>query len=95
MNNEERDAVLESLADTLVKTRAELDALRIVTQAMLQALTAKGDLEPLLVAALHNCINADTAISLGSQMSDPLLADRTNWLKRLIPAPIAQKLQLP
>lgn len=97
MENEELAArlqqmenVMASLATTLAATRAELDGLRLVTQAALGALgdTREGQvLLPLSVAAV---MEADTAHTLNTLIPEEMLAQRRDWMWRLLPQRTAQ-----
>lgn len=78
---------LDSLADTMSKTRDELDALRIVTQAAVATLCARPDLQPVFMAALSGAIEGDAAIALNSPMTDAQLERRAEWIARLVPQP--------
>ena len=83
----EDQKVLYSLADTMSKTRDELDALRIVTQAAIATLCARPELRPVFMAALSGAIEGDAAIALNSQMTDAQLERRAKWIARLVPKP--------
>lgn len=78
---------LDSLADTMSKTRDELDALQIVTQAAVATLCARPDLQPVFMAALSGAIEGDAAIALNSPMTDAQLERRAEWIARLVPQP--------
>ena len=83
----EDQKVLYSLADTMAKTRDELDALRLVTQAAVATLRTRPELQPVFMAALSAAIEADTAMSLNSPMTDAQLERRAAWIARLVPQP--------
>ena len=83
MNEQAR--VIEQLADTLLKTRLELDAMRQVVIA----LAASAARDPAHLAAFRSelalAMERDTAIVLGTSLSDESLAKRREWIARLVP----------
>ena len=83
----EDQKVLYSLADTMAKTRDELDALRLVTQAAVATLRTRPELQPVFMAALSAAIEADAAMSLNSPMTDAQLERRAAWIALLVPQP--------
>lgn len=68
--NDEGRLVLHSLAETMAKTRDEIDALRLVVQAAAATLNARPDTQPVFAAALNAAIEADAAMALNSPMTD-------------------------
>lgn len=85
MNNEE---VLASLANTLMQTRAELDAIRTIMIGALAVLAKNPEMQADLASSIRSAIDSDSAISLNTQMPDALLDQRMEWMKRLTPQPI-------
>lgn len=87
--------ILYSLAKTMAETRAELDALRTVSIGVISVLAARPENVPLLVNAVRACIEADTATTLASNMTDEMLKMRSDWFERLLPAHIWNQVKLP
>ncbi|MFZ6761035.1 hypothetical protein ACO0K9_27860 [Undibacterium sp. Ji50W] len=81
--------VLYSLAQTMEMTRAELDGMRIVCQGVLNALATDSNNVPVLVAAINSCIEGDMAVAIASPMTDAMLQQRIDWVKRLLPPQVA------
>lgn len=86
--------ILYSLADTLEKTRNELDALRLIAIATVATLTAQNGASNVFVAAMNAVIESDVISSLNSPMSDDQLARRAQRIKQLLPPHVVQQLAL-
>ena len=86
--------ILYSLADTLEKTRNELDALRLIAIATAATLTAQNGASNAFVAAMNTVIESDVISSLNSPMSDDQLAMRAQRIKQLLPPHVVQQLAL-
>ncbi|MEN9887047.1 MAG: hypothetical protein RL758_1625 [Pseudomonadota bacterium] len=85
MNSAEKDrATLYSLADTMSKTRDELDGMRLVVQALSATMNARPELRPIFAAELQTAIDKDAATSLNSLMTDAQLERRAAWITRLV-----------
>lgn len=87
---QEYEQIVESLADTLVKTRAELDALRTLFIAVISEAAEDPSRAERLGQAIRRAIDGDAAVALNSQMSDALLLQREQWIQRLTPPQIRQ-----
>lgn len=90
MNNDEIERVVTSLADTLAKTRAELDAMRIMLTGVTAVVSTQPSLLPPLSGAIRAAMEVDAATALASPMPDEYILQRTEWLKRLMPPPLRQ-----
>lgn len=88
MNQEE---IVASLADTLAKTRAELDALRTLFTCVLAEISEPPEKFPTLPYTIQQAIERDTAFVLNSQMPDQMLDLRTIWLHRLMTQRLQQR----
>lgn len=77
--------ILYSLAKTLEMIRIELNALRIVSQGIINAVSADPNNLPLLAVTLRTCIEADAATAIASPMTDQMIVARDEWIKRLLP----------
>lgn len=86
----EYEQIVDSLADTLMRTRAELDAMRTLFIAVLAEAAEDPSRTERLGQAIRKAIDGDAAVALNSQMSDEMLLQREQWMKRLTPLQIRQ-----
>ena len=93
MTDQERQ-ILFSLADTMSKTRDEIDAMRSILISVVNVLASNPTTQPVLVATLKAVIESDTAFSLGTVMTDAQIARREEWMKRLLPPHVLPALGL-
>lgn len=92
MDKEEID-ILASLAKTLASTRAELDGIRTAFIGVLAAISSDSEMQERLAKAIAASAEADSAQSLNSTMPDEMLQRREEWLNRLMPQQLAQRVQ--
>lgn len=91
--NEQEQKTLYLLSETARATRIELDTLRIVVFAAAGVLSTEPQLLQSFVANLQANIDKDEAISLGSLMSDSMLADRKALLRKYLQPHVYKMLQ--
>ena len=84
--------ILYSLADTMSKTRDELDAMRCVLIAITNVLAANPQTLPLLTETLKAVIESDSLVALFSTMTDEQIQRRIEWIARLVPLHLRQSL---
>ena len=84
MNEQER--VIELLADTLLKTRLELDAMRQVVIALAASTTRNTEHLAVFRAELMAAMERDTAVTLASPLTDESLTRRKEWIAKLVPS---------
>lgn len=84
MTPEELD-VVRKLATAFSMTRAEIDAMRTVVVAAVATINAHPELRADFAARLQAAKEADVAASLASTMTDEMLQQRADWLRRLVP----------
>ncbi len=85
MTDKERDDLITSLADTLMHTRAELDAMRTVVIGLLRGLADQPIDHAAIAGRIAGAIEGDEAASLNSLMNDQMLALREHWMTLLLP----------
>lgn len=90
MDKEEMD-ILASLAKTLASTRMELDGIRTAFIGVLAAISSDPEMQERLAKAIAASAEADSAHSLNSPMPDEMLQRREDWLNRLMPQQLAQR----
>src|SRR5690606_22373837 len=93
MNEQEKLwRTVASLADTMEKTRCELDGIRAVFIGVLGALSTDAQTRELLGHAIAATIDADRA-TLSEALPGSALQQREDWARLLMPADLWQRVQ--
>ena len=71
----------------------EMDALRLVTQALLGVVSLRNDLSPEFAAAFVRVLHADEAVMLNTRASDGFLEQRREMMFRLLPENVKSMVQ--
>lgn len=85
--------ILYSLANTLEATRFELDAVRTLLIATMATIAEHPELTKNFTEKVQKAIDGDEAVMVATLLSDESLQKRVDWMRRLVPAQVAQNLQ--
>ncbi|KRC80547.1 hypothetical protein D3C87_366390 [compost metagenome] len=84
---------VEKLAETLMKTYVEIEALRTVVIGLSTVLHDTPELQAAFVDSMSGAIEGNLVHGLGSPMTEDMLKIRDQWLSKLMADPIWQKIQ--
>lgn len=99
MDSNEQDLILtlaqtvEKLADTLMKTYVEVEAIRTVVVGINSILHDAPELQAAFVQSMSGAIEGNFVQGLGSPLTEDMLKIRDQWLSKLMVEPIWQKVQ--
>lgn len=82
---------VEKLADTLMKTYVEIEALRTVVIGVSSVLHDTPELQAAFVDSMAGAIEGDIAQGLGSPMTEDMLKIRDQWLSKIMVEPMWRK----
>jgi hypothetical protein len=86
-------SMLDTLSKTFIRTRLELDALRLASQASFQVLAESPENARRMATVLHAILEADAQVMRGASVPDLHVAQRDQQLQHLLPAAVAAELK--
>ncbi|MFD4836549.1 hypothetical protein ACFWP0_03520 [Achromobacter sp. NPDC058515] len=84
---------VEKLADTLMKTHIEIEALRTVVVGISAVLHDRPELQAAFVDSMSGAIEGNLVQGLGSPLTEDMLKMRDQWLSKLMAESAWRKVQ--